>query len=183
MPEPLSLLAGLHVAALAIMLAVAVVVDVRDGRIPNWVTVPGLVAGLLIGAFLEGGVPLAALAGAGVALLVSFPLVVLGGLGAGDAKLLTAVGAFVGAGGLLPVLVYGALAGGVLTVGSLVRRRALLPALVNTKNLLIYWVSLGKAGQRIDLASPGAQTVPYGVAIAAGALLAWFLPFTLRGGA
>jgi prepilin peptidase CpaA len=175
-------LALLQFSALAALLTAAVVMDVRERRIPNWVTVPGLLAGLVMGALIEGGVPVAALAGAGLALLVSFPLVALGGLGAGDSKLLTAVGAFVGAGGLLPVLVYGGIGGGVLAIINLIRRRALLGAVVSTKNLLLHWITLGRGGQRIDLDSPEIHTVPYGVAIAAGAILAWFFPFSLTGG-
>ena len=124
-----------------------------------------------------------ALAGAILALMVSFPLVILGGLGAGDAKLLAAVGAFVGAGGLLPVLVYGAMAGGVLGILSLLRRGALFGVLVNMKNLVLWGVTLGRKGHRVTLQSLGAETVPYGVAIAAGALMAWFFPFSLSPGA
>ena len=94
----------LQFLALLMLLTVAVLTDLRERRIPNKVTVPGLLAGLVIGAVLEGGFPQVALGGASLALLVSFPLVALGGLGAGDAKLLTAVGAFVGPGGLLPAV-------------------------------------------------------------------------------
>jgi len=173
----------LHFLALVAVLVVAVTMDLRERRIPNWVTVPGVTAGIVIGAFMQGGIPFSALTGAALALLVSFPLVALGGLGAGDAKLLTAVGAFTGPGGLLPVMVYGAIAGGVLAVGKMIRRRALLGVLVNMKNLLVYWITLGRAGQRISLDSLGAQSVPYGVAIAAGALMAWFYPFSLSLGA
>lgn len=166
---------------LAVLLAVAVFTDLKERRIPNKVTVSGLLAGVLVGAFVEEGVPVAALLGAALALLVAFPLVVLGGVGAGDAKLLTAVGAFVGPGGLLPVLVYGGIAGGVVAFVSLLRRGALLGVLVNTRRLLIFWLTWGRHGQRVDLRTLGAETVPYGVAIAAGAMLAWFFPFSLGG--
>ena len=61
------------------------------------------------------------------------------------------------------------------------RRGALLGVLVNVKNLLTYWITQGRHGERIGLDSPGAQSVPYGLAIAAGALAAWFYPVSLGG--
>lgn len=171
----------LQSVALLGLLASAVFFDVRERRIPNSVTGPGLLLGLLLAAVAEGGFPGSALAGAGVALAVTFPLVILGGLGAGDAKLLTAVGAYVGLGGLLPVLVFGGIGGGVMALASAIRRGAILGVLVNMKNLLLYHVTLGRRGHRIRLDSPGAATIPYGVAIAAGALAAWFFPAALPG--
>jgi prepilin peptidase CpaA len=169
----------LQFTALVGLLGFAVFWDLKERRIPNKVTVPGLLAGIILAALVEGGFPGSALAGAGIALAVSFPLVVMGGLGAGDAKLLTAVGAYVGLGGLLPVLLFGGIAGGVLGLASSIRRGAFLGVLVNIKNLILYQITLGRHGQRIRLDSPGAHTVPYGLAIAAGALGAWFFPFTL----
>lgn len=177
----MSTLSILQLSALAILLALAVYTDLRERRIPNRVTVTGLLTALLLAALAEGGFPGSAFAGAGLALLVSFPLVALGGLGAGDAKLLTAVGAFVGVGGLLPVLLYGGVAGGLLAVGNAARRGAILGVLVNLRNLAVHWATLGRRGERISLSSPGAESVPYALAIAAGALLTWFFPFSLGG--
>jgi len=171
----------LHLLALTVLLGAAVVTDIRERKIPNKLTVSGLLAGIVLGTVLEGGLPLMALSGAGLALLVSFPLVALGAFGAGDAKLLTAVGAFVGPGGLLSVALYAALAGGLLAVGNTIRRGAFLGVLINMKNLVVYWISLGRHGERIGLDSPGAESVPYGLAIAAGALVAWFYPVSLGG--
>lgn len=172
---------ALQFLALVVMLAGAVVVDVRERRIPNAVTVPGLLVGVILAVFGEGGFPGEALGGVLVAFAVSVPFVLLGALGGGDAKLLTAVGAFVGLGGLLSVLLYGALAGGILAIGNAVRRRAILGVLMNTKSLLVYLVTFGRRGERISLDNPGAVSIPYGVAIAAGTLVAWFFPFSLAG--
>jgi prepilin peptidase CpaA len=171
----------LHFLALLSLLAAAVVTDVRERRIPNKVTATGLLVGLVLGIFLEGGFPVSALSGSGLALLVSFPLVAVGALGAGDSKLLTAVGAFVGPAGLFSVALYAALAGGVLAIGNSIRRGAFLGVLFNMKNLLVHWITLGRRGERIALDSPGAESVPYGLAIAAGAVVAWFYPVALGG--
>lgn len=167
--------------ALATILAFAVYWDLSERRIPNLVTVPGLVAGLFFSALAEGGFPVQGVSGAGIALVVSFPLVLLGGLGAGDAKLFTTVGAFVGIGGLFSVFLFGGLAGGILALINAVRRGAILGVLANVMNMILYHLTLGRHGVRIRLDSPGAHSVPYGLAIAAGALGAWFFPLSLGG--
>jgi prepilin peptidase CpaA len=171
----------LQLVALVTLLSAAVVKDLRERRIPNAITVPGLVIGLLLAGLVDGGFPGSALMGVVVAFLVSLPFVLLGALGAGDAKLLTAVGAYVGTGGLLSVLLYGALAGGLLALGNAVRRGAILGVILNTKDLFLYLITFGRRGERIALDSPGAATIPYGLAIAAGTLLAWFFPMSLKG--
>ncbi len=169
----------LHFMALAMLLTIAVVTDLRERRIPNKLTVPALIVGLVLGGLLEGGFPGTALTGAAAALLATLPICAMGALGAGDAKLLTAVGAFVGPGGLLSVMVYGAIAGGIVALVSVIRRGAMLDFLRSFGNLLLFGMTFGAKGRLINLNSPGAHTVPYGIAIAAGAVLTWFVPFSL----
>jgi len=75
----------------------AALLDWRSRLIPNWLTVPGLLSGIALHAVLEGwhGVRFS-LVGTVVALIVLLPLVLLRALGAGDWKLMGAVGAFLG---------------------------------------------------------------------------------------
>ena len=173
--------ATLKFVAFLALLAIAASWDIRERRIPNKVTVSGLLLALLLGVVVEGGLPGLALAGAGLALLVSFPLFALGAIGAGDAKFFTAIGAFLGPAALLPAALYGGLAGGVLALAGAVRRGVILPVLLGTKDLLINLLTLGRHGERLALDSPGIAKIPYGVAIAAGALASWFFPY-LPGG-
>lgn len=169
----------LRFSALLVVMALAVIYDVRENRIPNRLTVVGFLAALALGAFADGGFPTSALIGASAALAISIPFFAMGALGGGDAKLFAVTGAFLGPGGLFSVFLYGGLAGGVLALVSAARRGVLLAVLTNTKNLLVYFMTFGHRGERISLDSDGANTVPYGVAIAAGALLAWFFPVSL----
>ena len=169
-------------AALLCLVGVAVFTDLRERRIPNWLTVTGVLVGLGFASVEVDGFPTAALIGVVLALAVTFPLFALGGLGAGDAKLLAAVAAFVGPAGLLSVALYGGVAGGVLAVISTVRRGVILPVLHGTQNLIVDLVTFGRRGERTVLDAPGAHTVPYGVAIAAGAIVGWFFPILLGGG-
>jgi hypothetical protein len=50
-----------------------------------------------------------------------------------------------------------------------------LPVLLNTAGLLKRLVTFGRGGTRPELDAPGAITIPYGVAIAIGGLIWWFL--------
>lgn len=84
------------------VLLAAAVVDVRTGRVPNWLTLPAILIGLLLHAgagLAEGGWGglQEGLAASGLGLLAAFvPFAVIffaGGIGGGDVKLMTAVGA------------------------------------------------------------------------------------------
>jgi prepilin signal peptidase PulO-like enzyme (type II secretory pathway) len=84
--------------ALSLALAAAVVIDVRTRRIPNWLT-GGLAAGGFGLAFGGGSVtPWQALLGLALGLALMLPGHVIGATGAGDVKLMAAVGAFLGPG-------------------------------------------------------------------------------------
>lgn len=172
-------LATLKLAALLAMLGVAVATDLRERRIPNRLTVLGALTAVALSAFSGGGALGASLLGMATALGLSIPFFALGALGAGDAKLLAAVGAFVGIGGLLPVLLYSAMAGGLLGIASAVRRGVILPALLQARGLLVYAATVGRRGSRTTIDDPNAQTIPYGVAIAAGTVVACLFPLSI----
>ena len=109
---------------------------------------------------LVGGAA-ALLAGLGLALLL--PFYVMRGVGAGDVKLLAALGALLGPQSLLLVALYAALIGGLLSLFVLARRGRLQLALYQ---LLV---------QRTLPARSGAKA-PYAVAIASGVYLAHLVP-------
>jgi len=84
---------------------IAGVTDFRSRRIPNWLTLPGLIVGVGLNTVAGGwsGLKLSLL-GAGLGLLLLLPFVLLRSLGAGDWKLAGALGAFVGPGVLADLL-------------------------------------------------------------------------------
>jgi prepilin peptidase CpaA len=156
--------------------------DVLERRVPNSVTVPALVAGLAIGA-IGGWEGLGwALGGAAFGFLFALPFFLVGGLGAGDLKLLTAFGALLGPGRLLTAIVVMGLVGGAMAFFAMVRRRAVLRTF---RNLWLLALTFGRStftgwkGESseawLTLDSEGAVTVPYAVAISSGALFAWFI--------
>ena len=158
----------------ALVASVALVTDVRRRRIPNWLTGSALLVGLA-GHLVLGGVSggLAALAGAGLGFGLLFPFYVLRlvgigrTVGAGDVKLLAALGAILGPVALLSAAIYGALVGGLQSVLILGKQGRL--------GLTVHQMLIMRT-----LPTPGGAKAPYAVAIAAGVYLAMLLPPVLR---
>src|SRR4051812_20148860 len=90
MNPPVAILVGLIVVT-------AAVIDIRSRRIPNWLTLTGVVLGFALNALLAYPFPLEGLKNAGLGMLfgfaVYFVLYLIRAMGAGDVKLMAAVGA------------------------------------------------------------------------------------------
>ncbi len=99
-------------------LGIAVYQDVWNRRIPNWLTVPAAIAGVLFhtlfSGFPEGTIP--SFQGAIVGFFLSAPPYLLGGVGGGDVKLLCAAGAWLGPAGIVYVFLFGSLWGGAMAM-------------------------------------------------------------------
>jgi prepilin peptidase CpaA len=150
-------------------------IDLRTRRIPNWLTLGILVVALVLKLF--GGLGLLASGAIGAALGLALAVVLfgLGAVGGGDGKLLIGVGAFLGHERFVGALLLIAVLGGLLGVLEAVRRGVILPAVLGAGAMIRRWLTLGRSGETRTLQSPGAVTVPYGVAIAAGSIVWWFL--------
>ena len=160
--------------AFVAILVTAACSDVRTNRIPNLLTLGGLISGLLLRAV--GGFDELAhgLLGAGLALLIALPFFAVRALGGGDTKLLMTVGAYLGEGRLVGALLLIAVLGGVIAVAESVRRGVIVPVVLNSVDMMKRWATLGHKGAPRSLSSPGAVSIPYGVAIALGAIVWWF---------
>jgi prepilin peptidase CpaA len=157
------------------LIVLAGVSDLRTRRIPNALTVTGLgIALALRGA--SGVEPLVSgLMGAVIAFAPAVALVALGGLGGGDAKLLAAVGAFVGPAGLPTTLFVTAVIGGAMGAIAVIRCGAFGFTVTRLRSILA--TPFGMATVPLPrLGAPGAIAIPYGVAIGAGALAGWWVP-------
>ena len=163
-------------AVLTVVLVLAVWFDVSQKRIPNWLTVGGVVACLVLRGFVGLDALWAGVLGGGLGLALGLLLFAAGAMGAGDGKLLAAVGSGLGVGVFVQSLPLIGVAGGVLALAVTARNGTLFPTLLRFRELLFHFVSFGRIGERRTLAMPGAVTVPYGVAVAVGAAwgcLAW----------
>ena len=160
-------------AILAVVLVLATWFDISQKRIPNWLTVGGTVAVLASRGFMGVEALGAGLLGGMLGLCLGLLLFAIGAMGAGDGKLLATVGAGLGLGGFVQALPLIGLAGGVLALLETVRTGTLIPTLLRFRELALHMVSFGRVGERRTLAMPGAVTVSYGVAVAAGVVWAW----------
>ncbi len=143
------------------------VLDLRYRRIPNWLTVSGVVAGIGVNALLSGwpGVK-AALLGAGLGLGLLLPFVLIRSLGAGDWKLAGALGASLGPQQLIAVLMGSILLAGVMALVVVIWKGRLIQTLRNIAHMLAAFVSLRMPGPQTSLDSPQSTKIPFGVAMA-----------------
>ncbi|HXT26524.1 MAG TPA: A24 family peptidase [Candidatus Eisenbacteria bacterium] len=158
------------------MTLLAALLDWRSRRIPNWLTVPGLLSGVVVHALIAG-VPgaLFALKGAGLALILLLPLVALRALGAGDWKLMGAVGAFVGWQMFLFVLLGSIFASGLMAIVQVLRMGRVMETLRNMVTLVRGFFTFGlKKNPQISLDNPRLLKLPFGVAVAAATLVCFY---------
>lgn len=154
--------------------AVAVVCDVRERRIPNWLTGPALVLGLGLHAVLGGmaqcGWALLAAVIAGGIFLVFYAA---GGMGAGDVKLMAALAAIVGPSHVAVLLIATVIAGGVFAVGFALYRGALRRTLGNVVAIAVHHRTNGFAEHpELNVRNDAALRLPYALPIAVGCVFA-----------
>ena len=161
------------------MLLPAAWIDIRTRKIPNRLTFFGMAFGLLLRSFLGPEELGLGLLGGLIAFVFAFPFFLVGALGAGDGKLLIAVGLLMGPEKFFVSLLLIGVLGGVLSLLAAVRQGRLLDTFRNVKFLLVGWfLNFSLTGSLRPPSSPlptSSVTVPYGVAICLGAIAGWFL--------
>ena len=164
----------LQVVLLAVAF-VAAIYDSRYRRIPNWAVLAGLLLGIGLNAFLfEWDGIWTSFKGIGLALLIYFPLYLLRGMGAGDVKLMAAIGAIVGWVYWLCIFFLTAVIGGLIAIVLLVLRHQLQRGLSNVGYLVVQLLSFRAPYARreeLDITSEKAVKLPHGVTIAWGCIL------------
>jgi prepilin peptidase CpaA len=146
--------------------------DLRSRRIPNWLTVSGLLAGVATNTILGGKNGLiSSLIGALVGLGLLLPFVLLRSLGAGDWKLAGALGAFAGRELLIDLLLGSVFVAGLMALALIIYKRRVRQSLRNMGHILVSLVTFQLPGARVSLDNPNALKVPYGVALALTVLL------------
>src|ERR1700694_3702317 len=152
----------------AVLLAIgAGILDWRYRRIPNWLTVSGLAAGVAVHTILYRWPGLkAALLGTLLGLGLLLPFVLVRSLGAGDWKLAGALGACLGPRQLLSVLMGTILVAGVMALAVVIWKGRLKRTLVNIAHLLAALFSLRMPGSEVSLDDPQSTKIPFGVAVA-----------------
>lgn len=150
-------------------LVTASVIDLRTRRIPNALTAAMSGLGLALAMTGISAVsPAASLAGLLVGFVLMMPGYMLGATGAGDVKLMAAVGAIVGPALVVSAFLFTAIAGGVVAVVVAARRGRMAATLAGTGRLLA-----APAGARKEIGGASAASrFAYGPAIAIGSVMA-----------
>lgn len=164
---------GLNEVALGLTLSIAAYTDWREHRIYNKLLGPAFLFALIFHTLNGGtvGIKLSlygALLGFTLLLLPYF----LGGMGAGDVKLLAVIGAFGGPDFVMISFLYGAVIGGIISAALLIRRNALG---VTLKRFLLILPLFSVDSLREDMREARQERFPYGIAIVLGTVFAFFL--------
>jgi prepilin peptidase CpaA len=158
------------------ILALASIIDLCTRRIPNWLSVPFLLAGLAVRCITSGAAGGAgSVAGIVVAIgLFGLPCL-LRGMGMGDLKLAMGVGAWIGPKQLLMAFIITGIVGGIHAVLYGLWRGGLGRSLDRTGDLLAAWMRFRVPPRNgRDCRDPDALSIPYAPAIAIGTILSFF---------
>jgi prepilin peptidase CpaA len=159
---------------LAALVITAGTLDIRKRRIPNWLTVSGVVAGIAMNVFLYETQGLwFALQGLGLALLLYFPLFAIRAMGAGDAKLMAAVGTLAGPANWVGIFILTAMVGGVVGMFLLLvtgRTRKTVSNVGFLLRELAYFRPPFLYREELDVHHPKSVGLPHGAVIALGVI-------------
>src|SRR4051794_8279775 len=137
----------LSLAPLGAMLCIAAVIDWRQRRIPNWLTVVMALSGIA-GSFMGGSVaaPGQAMLGLLVGFAITFVLFAMGALGGGDVKLIAAVGAWVGPIILVKILLAETILGMVIVLVQCAKQKRLSALFRNSAVLTVNLINIDTLG-------------------------------------
>lgn len=167
-------IAWLVMWGVTLTLIVAAVIDGWKLKVPNWITLPMILAAWLTSLCLYGWAGLGySLLGTAVGLGLLMPAYAIGGMGAGDVKLLAGVGAWVGVSTTIWAFAVSAIAGAAIAVGMVLFRRqwrhhqgqflAILNEIMVIRNPEVL---AANAAER----KPQMMLLPYGIPIAIGSI-------------
>ncbi|MEC5423992.1 prepilin peptidase [Virgibacillus sp. C22-A2] len=161
--------------AIILILLISIITDLRNRKVLNIVTLPAILIALIYHTVITGfeGFAFSSL-GFLVGLGLLFIPFILGGIGAGDVKLLAAVGAWKGTMFVLYTGVFAGVIGGIIALLILLKRKQLGSTL---KNMVFSFVFLkgNKGSLQLPADTHNPVSIPYAVPIALGALAAYLV--------
>ena len=159
---------------LVCIVVIAGIWDLRYRRIPNWLTLSAIALGFILNTLLFSWHGfLLALLGFGCSLLVYLPLYLLRAMGAGDVKLMAAVGAIAGPVNWLYIFLFTALLGGVISLVYVVSRKRFHQTFLNMSVVVTELAHIRMPATReasLDVHHSEALRLPHGAVIALGAI-------------
>ena len=162
-------------ALLLALILTAAAYDWKYRRIPNWLTFGGVFAGLAVNTYLLGpSGTFLGFGGAALALIVYLPLFALRAMGAGDAKLMAAIGALIGPFAWFSIFIYTALIGGVIALASIIITGRFQKTLRNIGTILSSLTHAKRPWTEnpdLDVSNKQAFRLPHAIPIAAAVIV------------
>jgi prepilin peptidase CpaA len=172
------LFANWHVKVVCVLLIWAAYIDGKQLRVPNWLTFPMVLSGLIYSTWVGGWEGLGdGLLGMLVGLATLLPLYAVGGMGAGDVKLMAGMGAWLGAAVTWNAFVVSVIVGGVMALAMVLWRRSWKKHYGNFLMILLEFLTVKSPQQLSQIAAerkPQMLLLPYGIPICIGSI-AYFL--------
>jgi prepilin peptidase CpaA len=161
-----------------VALIVAAVIDGIKLKVPNWLTFPFIVTGWAY-SFCAFGFEgfLWSLGGTAVGLVLLLPAYAIGGMGAGDVKLLAGVGAWMHATHTFWAFAYSAIIGAVLAIMMVLYRKSLKKHFTQFKLIAQEIMIIKNPTELAEIAAerkPTMLLLPYGIPIAIGSIAYFF---------
>jgi prepilin peptidase CpaA len=159
---------------LGILVAAAAIYDIRFRRIPNWLVLAGIIAGITWNVYSSGWSGLLRGAeGLGLGFGLYFPLWLVRARGAGDVKLLAAVGAITGPGNCFYIFLLTAILGGIIALILLMFRGRVRHTFFNVawilRDLMHFKAPYQSSGE-LDVTTTKGMRLPHAAMIAVGAV-------------
>jgi prepilin peptidase CpaA len=168
------LLSNWHVKFVCLVLIVAAYIDGKELRVPNWITFPMVFSGLIFNVYMTGWSGLGlGLVGMCVGLLCLLPLYAVGGMGAGDVKLMAGIGAWLGWRITMYSFVATVVVGAVMAVVMVWYKKSFVKHCGNFLTIVSEWLTIRDPRELSRIAAERKPTMfllPYGIPICIGSI-------------
>lgn len=157
------------------VLTICAITDLRQRRIPNMLTYPTIITALSAYCIVGGWNGFCfSFGGLSFGFAVFFIPYLFGGMGAGDVKLMSAVGAVLGFQQTAVSFLFIVVCGGIMALGFMAYRRSLKDTLSKTFLSILYLgMHRDTSLLKVDKNKTTQECIPYGVAITSGVFLSF----------
>jgi prepilin peptidase CpaA len=163
-----------HIKTVSAILILAAWIDGRELKVPNWITFPMILSGLVYASCMGGLSGLGAgLTGMCVGLLTLLPLYAVGGMGAGDVKLMAGIGAWLGWEITLAAFGVSVIVGAVMALLMVISKKSMAHHYENFLLILSEWMVIRNPYELSRIAAerkPRMTLLPYGIPICIGTI-------------
>ena len=161
-----------HVKLVSVILIWAAWIDGKELRVPNWITFPMILSGLIYSTVVGGSLS-SGLLGMAMGLACLLPLYAVGGMGAGDVKLMAGIGAWLGWQITLESFMVSVVVGAIMSVLMVLFRGTWKKHYENLLTIFSEWVTIRNPYELSRIAAerkPTMALLPYGIPICIGSI-------------